>query len=130
MASFHTRAASTSDRRNVNAGGAPSRAASLRVREYEKPFVRDDGSPVPSENLSNGNGADTLFEKPSRQTSDWERRIERTTTTTKEKTIRTRSPVKESSSAGNRGEPDRARRSVQSPVAKKKQEDTKPGTWL
>jgi hypothetical protein len=127
MASSHSRNASTADRRSVNVAGIASRAAPVRAREYEKPFVRDDGSPVLSENSANTGHADRAFDKSTRQTSDFERRTERTFTTTKEKTIRTRSPVKESASAGNRREPDRVRRSVQSPIEKKKAKEVEQG---
>lgn len=127
MASSHTRAASNADRRSVNAAAQPSRAASLRARDYEKPFVRDDGSPVPPEPQGNDFATERAFDKTRRQTNDFERKIERTFTTTKEKVIRTRSPVKESVSAGNRGEPDRTRRAVQSPVIRKKEKETEEG---
>jgi hypothetical protein len=122
MASSHSRNASTADRRSVNAG-ITSRAASVRAREHEKPFVRDDGSPIMSENSANNGNADRVFDK----SSDFERRTERTFTTTKEKTVRTRSPVKESASAGNRREPDRARRNIPSPVEKKKAKELEHG---
>ena len=120
MASSHSRNASATDRRSVNNSGAVSRAASIRAREYDKPFVRDDGSPMPSENQQNGTGADRAFEKLSRRTSDTERRTERVYTTTKERVVRKGNPVKEFASAGNRGEPDKARKNVHSPVARKK----------
>lgn len=127
MASSHSRSASTADRRSINAGGITSRAAPTRAREYEKPFVRDDGSPILSETSASAVGVERAFEKSNRQTSDFERRTERTFTTTKEKAIRTRSPVKESASTGNRREPERARRSVQSPIEKRKEKEAEQG---
>jgi hypothetical protein len=80
-----------------------------------------------SENSTNNGNADRVFDKSNRHTSDFERRTERTFTATKEKTIRTRSPVKESASAGNRREPDRARRNIQSPVEKKNAKELEHG---
>jgi hypothetical protein len=127
MASSHSRNASTADRRSINAAGITSRAAPIRAREYEKPFVRDDGSPILSETSTCGVGVERAFEKSNRQTSDFERRTERTFTTTKEKAIRTRSPVKESAGTGNRREPERARRSAQSPVEKRKEKEVEQG---
>lgn len=126
MASSYSRNASTADRRSINAG-ITSRTASVRAREHEKAFIRDDGSPIMSENSANNGNADRVFDKSSRHTNDFERRTERTFTTTKEKAIRTRSPVKESASAGNRREPDRARRSIQSPIEKKKAKEVEHG---
>jgi|HubBroStandDraft_5_1064220.scaffolds.fasta_scaffold702525_1 hypothetical protein len=127
MASSHSRNASTADRRSINAAGITSRAAPIRPREYEKPFVRDDGSPILSENSTSGAGVERAFEKSNRQTSDFERRTERTFTTTKEKAIRTRSPVKESAGASNRREPERARISAQSPIEKRKEKEVEQG---
>lgn len=129
MASSHSRSASTADRRSINAAGIASRvrAPSIRAREVDKPFVRDDGSSILAENSANTGNADAAFDKSNRQISDFERRTERTFTTTKEKTIQTRSPVKESASAGNRREPERVRRSIQSPIEKKKAKDVGQG---
>lgn len=127
MASSHSRNASTADRRNINAAGLASRAASVRARDYEKPHVRDDGSPIMSENSADPTDMERMIDKQRRQASDFERRTERTFTTTKEKTIRTRSPVKESASAGNRREQDRVRRIVQSPIEKKKPKEFEQG---
>jgi hypothetical protein len=72
-------------------------------------------------------GMERAFEKSNRQTSDFEWRTERTFATTKEKAIRTRSPVKESAGTGNRREPERARRSVQSPAEKRKEREVEQG---
>ena len=80
-----------------------------------------------SENSADPADMERVFDKQRRQTSDFERRTERTFTTTKEKTIRTRSPVKESASAGNRREQERVRRSVQSPIEKKKPKEVEQG---
>lgn len=80
-----------------------------------------------SENSANTGNADRAFDKSNRQTSDFERRTERTFITVKEKAIKTRGPVKESASAGNRRESDRARRSVQSPIEKKKAKEVEQG---
>src|SRR4051794_10011001 len=127
MASSHSRNASTADRRSINAAGITSRAAPTRAREYEKPFVRDDGSPILSETSASGMGVEKAFEKSNRQTSDFEQRTERTFTTTKEKTIRTRSPVKEWAGTSNKREPERARRNVQSPIEKRKEKEVEQG---
>jgi gamma-tubulin complex component 2 len=127
MANLHSRNPSAADRRSINNEGGVSRAASQRAKDYEKPSVRGDGSPIPSENFSNGSYAENPYEKSNKHISDFERRTERTYTTTKEKITRTRSPVKESANAGNRGEPDRARRSLQSPVPRKKQKEAGQG---
>ena len=80
-----------------------------------------------SENSADPADVERTFDKQRRQTSDFERRTERTFITTKEKTIRTRSPVKESASAGNRREQDRVGRSVQSPIEKKKPKELEQG---
>src|SRR2546429_6477515 len=127
MASSHSRNASTADRRSINAAGLSSRGAPVRAREHEKPYVRDDGSPILSENSADPADVERAFNKQKRQTNDLERRTERTFTTTKEKAIRTRSPVKESASIGNRKEPSRVRRSIQSPVEKKKGKEVEQG---
>src|ERR1700722_17558143 len=127
MASSHSRNASTADRRSINATGITSRAAPIRAREYEKPFVRGDRTPNFTGNSSKGGGFERAFEKSNRQISDFERRTERTFTTTKEKAIRTRSPVKESAGTGNRREPERARISTQSPIEKRKEKEAEQG---
>ena len=128
MATSHSRNTSAADRRSMNAGGVP-RAAPSRAKEYEKPYVRDDGSPVVSETYTNGFNNDGAHERPTKNPSsqDYEKRVERTTTTTRDKVIRTRSPVKESASAGNRGIPEKRKTSLQSPTARPKSKEVEPG---
>ena len=112
----------------MNAGGVP-KPASLRAREYEKPYVRDDGSPVVSETYANGLSSDGAHERPAKNISsqDYEKRVERTTKTTRDRVIRTRSPVKESASAGNRGVPEKRKTSLQSPTARPKSKEDESG---
>ncbi|KKY21537.1 putative spindle pole body component [Phaeomoniella chlamydospora] len=126
MASAHSRSASTADRRSANIGGA-SRVTSSRAGENAKAFVRDDSSPAPP-NAQNEGVPESSTRKQTREPSRTEQRTERRTVTTKEQMrIRTRSPVKESTNAGNRGAPDRRTKDVTSPVAKRKMEtDDKP----
>jgi gamma-tubulin complex component 2 len=103
MASFSSnpKLSGPQDRRTANSTASRARVLSSRAGDAEKANVRDDFSPVPSENGASVRGADKGFKRISREFSD--KKIERTHVREKIQ-IQTRSPVKESVAAGNRGE--------------------------
>src|SRR5258708_2182077 len=109
MASTHQRSASTVDRRSATLGGVPSRVSSTRARDYERPSVRDNGSPVLSDSIPKGDDDENDMPKFENHIRETQKKRERTTITTTERIVR-RSPVKESANAGNRAEPDRQRK--------------------
>jgi len=123
MNSAHARSASATDRR-PHTNGLPSRVSSARVRDYERPSVRENGSPVLLDGFEN--------EQESRATeylaSGTERRKEKHTVTTTETYRTRRSPVKDTFDGGGRP----PRKSIlQSPPLKRKiqrdsQSDIKP----
>lgn len=98
------------DQKSSNANGSRPRVPSSRAAEFEKPF-REDSSPAPFESIGSQRRNETGSKRLSKEyrTAD-ERRTEKTQTTMRERIhVITRSPVKESATAGNRGEPGRDR---------------------
>ena len=107
MASVSSRNASLADRRSTNYNAArPRTAMSTRTGDYERPFVREDGSPVPFENHLSPRDNEKTPRRFSRGRSAsgsvYERRTERMQLTAKESVVRRRSPVKESPPVGDR----------------------------
>jgi gamma-tubulin complex component 2 len=98
---------SVNERRASQMGASRPRVASNRV-EAEKAALRAAASPLQSENMDQLR--DSASSQKSRASRDQqnitsEKRTERTTINTREKVqMRTRNPVKESASAGNRGD--------------------------
>lgn len=94
----HHRSASTAERRTSHANGLPSRVASARQRDYERPFVAETGSPVL------GDGFDHVEESRNSKyaVGTTERRKERYTVKTTETIKARRSPVKGAFDGGGR----------------------------
>lgn len=99
---------SVNERRTSQMGASRPRVASNRV-DAEKAALRAAASPIQSENMDQLR--DSASSQKSRASRDQqnittsEKRTERTTINTREKVqVRTRNPVKESASAGNRGD--------------------------
>jgi len=119
MASLHHRSASAVDRHSAGTNGGPSRVNSTRARDYERPYVRETGSPTFSESVSNVNG----FSKHADRYTDTERRREKTRITTTETYLSKRSsPKKGAKSIVNQEQQDPQRRSLESPILKKQKE--------
>lgn len=99
---------SVNERRASHMGAPRPRVASHRVDDAEKAALRSAPSPLQSENMEHLRGSTSSQKsKASREQQNItsEKRTERMTINTKEKTqIRTRNPIRESTSAGNRGE--------------------------
>ena len=131
MAFVPSRTTSAHEKRTSTSNSARSRVASSRAGDAEKVSTRNEGSPVQLESGQNMKGYSAGAKRLSREVSSSERRTERTTTTTKDKLyMRTRSPVKESASAGNRKVPetDRAKGEIDSPSSRKRQKEPEEGT--
>lgn len=97
----------------INSGPRP-RVSSSRAGEAEKPSRlrgNNSDSPLASDNMEHLRGSTSSAKGLHREfSSASDRRTERTTVTTREKMqIRTRNPVKESTNAGNRGDPEKQR---------------------
>jgi gamma-tubulin complex component 2 len=122
MATSFSRAASTSNRRSANIHGTRSRVSSSRVGDHAEAQQQheEDTSPKDSEEAVNDGNAERSSKRYSRDLVTSERRVERKKVVTREKVIR-RSPVKESSSAANRGDLERQRKHAESPTLRKKQ---------
>ncbi len=128
MSSFHYRSASATDRRSAQVPNGTTRVTSTRTTRDERPFARDNGSPVLPDGFSDPvNGAHTFSKAEKRLSGLEQRRREKSTVTTTETIYTRRSPKKEPPNAGNRNS---TRRSVVSPVLKELQEDnTAPPPW-
>jgi gamma-tubulin complex component 2 len=118
MASSFSRTASTSNRRSANTNGTKSRVSNSRAGDYADPTQHGELPPKDYEEFVTEKGSKRL----SRDLTTTERRVEKKNVVTREKIIR-RSPVKESSSAGNRGEIDRQRKQLDSPTFRRKQNE-------
>lgn len=124
MATSFSRTGSTSNRRSANLNGARSRASTNRAGEYEEPILQhEDVSSRDYESATNEGNPERGSKPFSRELDTTERRIEKKSVVTREKIIR-RSPIKESSSAGNRGDLDRQRKHVESPTFRRKQKES------
>ncbi|KAJ9655066.1 gamma tubulin complex Spc97/GCP2 subunit Alp4 [Neophaeococcomyces mojaviensis] len=120
MNSAHHRSASATERRSAHANGLPSRVNSTRVRDYERPQVHENGSPVLSDHdFDNENGVKSV------KYATTERRRERHTITTTETygTRARRSPVKD---AFSRDDAFSRKKIAQSPPVKRKPERELP----
>lgn len=117
MSSAHYRSISANERRS-----APNviltRATSTRARDHERPYVRENGSPI----MSDGFKAAKDTENPRRRESRndgieiWR---EKSTVAITEKYATRRSPMKDAANLSNRGAPERNRTSVESPTQRK-----------
>lgn len=115
MSSSHYRSASATERRSATANGMHTRTGSTRMRDYERPSVRENGSPVLLDAFENVSDVASV----ARKFQLHERRRERTTTTTTESQYTRHSPVRDNLRAVSRNASDRLRQSLQSPVIKK-----------
>lgn len=114
MASTHSRTASAAEtRRSANVGGPRTRVPSLRVGEGEKNKLRDSPSSYGMENGSD----EKVSKRKSKEVSASERRVEKNTITTRERIVKTRSPIKENDSLKSRG--DKLSNEVGSPMNSK-----------
>lgn len=102
---------SVNDRRASHMNAPRPRVASSRVGGAEKPGLRGGtASPVQAENMDHRASTSAQKSKVPRDHITNEKRTERLVLQTKEKVqSRARNPVKESPSAGNRGERDKSR---------------------
>ncbi|KAK5095059.1 gamma tubulin complex Spc97/GCP2 subunit Alp4 [Exophiala xenobiotica] len=124
MNSAHYRTTSATDRRTSHANGLPSRVGSTRVRDYERPSVHENGSPV----LPDGFDQEDEPKSAKQVLGGTERRKERHTAITTETIRSRRSPVKDTFDGGGRL---RQKSILQSPPLKRKTQpdpppDTKP----
>lgn len=98
MASTHSRTVSAAEnRRSATLGGPRTRVHSLRVGDGEKNAQNDSPSSNGGENIPD----EKSTERRTKHVSATERRLERNTTITKERIVKTRSPVKQNSAAGD-----------------------------
>ncbi|PYH36196.1 gamma-tubulin-complex subunit SPC97 [Aspergillus neoniger CBS 115656] len=98
---------SVNERRASYMSAPRPRVASNRVADAEKPGLRSAASPLQSENIDHRGSTSSQKTRSSRdqQPIVSDKRTERMAMHTRDKSqVRTRNPVKESSSAGNRGE--------------------------
>ena len=98
---------SVNERRASYMSAPRPRVASNRVADAEKPGLRSATSPLQSENIDHRGSTSSQKTRSSRdqQPIVSDKRTERMAMHTRDKSqVRTRNPVKESSSAGNRGE--------------------------
>lgn len=103
---------SVNDRRSSYMNAPRPRVASNRVPDSDRSGLRSGASPLQSENMDHRRSMSGQKSKVPRdqQVISNEKRTERMMVQTKEKAqVRSRNPVKESSSAGNRGEWERSR---------------------
>ena len=121
MTSIHNRSASATERRTSHTNGLPSRVASTRMRDYERPSVHENGSPV----LHDGFEHEDDIRSTRYTVGATERRKERHTITTTETYRARRSPVKDTFDGGGRRTPKKS--ILQSPpVQRKPQRDSQP----
>ncbi|KAH8424635.1 gamma-tubulin-complex subunit SPC97 [Aspergillus melleus] len=113
---------SVNDRRASHMNAPRPRVASNRVGDAERHALRSGASPLQSDNAGHRGSTSSQKNRMPREQQNMasEKRSERMTIHSKERSqTRTRNPVKESSSAGNRGEWERSRskRGVQGDIA-------------
>ncbi|KAI9045838.1 gamma-tubulin-complex subunit SPC97 [Aspergillus affinis] len=113
---------SVNDRRASHMNAPRPRVASNRVGDAERHALRSGASPLQPENADHRGSTSSQKNRIPREQQNMasEKRSERMTIHSKERSqTRTRNPVKESSSAGNRGEWERSRskRGVQGDIA-------------
>ncbi|KAL4916957.1 Spc98 family-domain-containing protein [Aspergillus aurantiobrunneus] len=110
---------SINDRRASHMNPPRPRAASSRVGDAEKPGLRaGPASPLQAENMDYRGSTSSQKSKAPREHIASKKRTERHVVQTKEKVQgRTGNPVKESPSAGNRGEGDKSRSKRANPAA-------------
>ena len=125
MASTHMRTISAGDRRSAAGSVAASRITATRSG-YERPSVRENGSPILSDDLANGQVYEEYERRNGSEPKVLERRRERHTVTTTDKTIH-RSPIKGVGTAGNYRQTDRDRLTPTSPLAKRRSENIDRG---
>jgi gamma-tubulin complex component 2 len=126
---------SVNDRRASYMGAPRPRVVSNRV-DAERPS-RGAASPQQPDNMDSLRTSTSSQKQrlPREQKNMTEKRTERTVITTREKAVR-RNPVKESSSASNRGEWDKSRTKKtrtadgMSPAGHKREQDAPNGSWL
>lgn len=101
MASTHSRTASAAEnRRSANIGGPRTRVPSLRAGDGEKNSSRDSALSFSMESVPD----EKVNQRKTKEVNTSERRVERNTITTKERIVKTRSPVKKDDGAEFRGE--------------------------
>jgi len=127
MAAVHSRTLSATDRRSASNGAGIARTASLHARDYDNPYIRGDGSPIPPEDVSNGSVPGRGYDKSDRRSNETERRTEKSRITVREKIIRTKSPVKEPSTTASRRELDKGKRGVVDPASRTKAKEFETG---
>lgn len=121
MASSFSRA---SNRRSANISGTRSRLSTSLAEDYvETPPYHEDVPPKEFEEAMDDRTTERTSKLLRRDLSTTERRNEKRSVVTREKVVR-RSPVKDSSSAGNRLDDGRQRDVVDSPKFRRKQRDT------
>ena len=126
---------SINDRRTSHMNPPRPRVASSRVADAEEAGLRGGtASPLQAENMDHRGSTSTQKSKVPREHVTSEKRTERVVIQTKEKMQgRTRNPVRESPSAGNRGEGDKSRSrrantaGPLSPNLRKKEKETPDG---
>jgi hypothetical protein len=97
--------------------------SSARAGEYDEPILQTELSPTDYGNSVNDRYPERTSKRFSKELNTTERRTERRNVVTKEKVVRRRSPVKESSHAGNRGSIDWQAKDVVSPTLRRKQKE-------
>ncbi|KAL4903666.1 hypothetical protein BDW74DRAFT_155942 [Aspergillus multicolor] len=128
---------SINDRRASHMNPPRPRVASSRVADAEKPGLRGGtASPLQAENMDHRGSTSTQKSKVPRDHVASEKRAERLVVQTKDKVqSRTRNPVRESPSAGNRGEGDKSwskRANTAGPLSpnlRKKEKDAPDAPW-
>lgn len=113
MTSLHYRSGSATDRRSSHLPNGPSRVNSTRARDYERPSVRDNGSPSVTDAYTEQSESAHKHSKSEPRSSGVERRKEKITVTTTDTVYTRRSPKKEASNAEGK------QRSTASPVLKR-----------
>lgn len=129
---------SINDRRTSHMNPPRPRVSSSRVGDGEKPGLRGGtASPLQAENMDHRGSTSSQKSKVPRDHVTSEKRTERHVVQTKEKLqTRTRHPVRESPSAGNRGDGDKSRSrrpntaTNHSPDVRKKEKETPDGKLL
>ncbi|KAF7502579.1 hypothetical protein GJ744_005470 [Endocarpon pusillum] len=125
MASSFSRA---SNRRSANISGTRSRLSTSLAEDYvETPPHYEDVPPKEYEESMDDRNTERTSKLLRRDLSTTERRNEKRSVVTREKLVR-RSPVKDSSNAGNRLDDGRQRDVVESPKFRRKQRDTEEPT--
>lgn len=130
---------SANDRRASYMNAQRPRVASNGVVDAEKGTPRNAGSPFPSDNMDQmrSSASSQKTKVPREQNATKEKHSERTTVNTREKVhARTRSSVKESTSAGNRGDREKVHQKkashadVVSPTVRKEKGHTEGRSYL